>query len=64
MAEIFDFAFSFWVGLAVLTIILIRSSVQFVEQNHAYIIERFGKYARTLEPGLNFLIPFIDKIAY
>lgn len=35
-----------------------------VPQQSAYIIERFGKYSQTLSPGLHFLIPLIDKIAY
>jgi len=30
----------------------------------ALIVERFGRYNRTLEPGLNWIIPFVDKIAY
>mmetsp|Transcript_5629 Transcript_5629/g.13159 ORF Transcript_5629/g.13159 Transcript_5629/m.13159 type:complete len:392 (+) Transcript_5629:93-1268(+) len=35
-----------------------------VPQQSAYVVERFGKYSGTLEPGLNFLIPVIDRIAY
>lgn len=38
--------------------------VVFVPQQSAYIVERFGKYSRTLEPGLAFLAPVIDKIPY
>ena len=38
--------------------------VVFVPSASAYIIERFGKYSRTLEPGLSFLVPIIDKIPY
>lgn len=33
-------------------------------QKSALIIERFGRYNRTLEPGLNWIVPFVDKIAY
>lgn len=33
-------------------------------QKSALIVERFGKYHKTLEPGLNWLIPFVDKVAY
>jgi regulator of protease activity HflC (stomatin/prohibitin superfamily) len=33
-------------------------------QQEAKLIERFGKYHRTLKPGVNFKIPFVDKIAY
>jgi len=35
-----------------------------VPQQEQYIVERFGKYNSTLEPGLQFLIPLVDKIAY
>lgn len=35
-----------------------------VPQQTAMLLERFGQYNRTLEPGFNFKIPFIDYIAY
>ena len=35
-----------------------------VPQKSAYILERFGKYCRTLDAGLHFFIPFVDRIAY
>ena len=38
--------------------------VNFVPQQEKYIIERFGKYHATLDAGVHFLIPFVDKIAY
>lgn len=44
-------------------IILITSSVYIVSEQSAYIIERLGKFAGTSSAGLNFKIPFIDKIA-
>lgn len=64
MNDVLNFALSFWVGLAVLIIIIVKQSVKFVPQNTAYVIERFGKYNTTMIAGLNLLIPFIDKIAY
>ena len=64
MSEILDLVFNFWVGLAILIFILLKSSLRFVPQNRAYIVERFGKYNTTMEAGLNFLFPFIDKVAY
>ena len=33
-------------------------------QQHAWVVERLGKYDRTLTPGLNIIIPFIDRVAY
>ncbi len=62
--DLLDLLFNFWVGLAILVIILVKSSIKFVPQNSAYVIERFGKYNKTMEAGLNFLLPFIDKVAY
>ncbi|VAW63110.1 Protein QmcA (possibly involved in integral membrane quality control) [hydrothermal vent metagenome] len=62
--EILGLIFNFWVGLAILIFILLKSSIQFVPQNRAFIVERFGKYNQTMEAGLNFMIPFIDKVGY
>ena len=64
MQELFNLVTNFWVGFAILAIILVKSSVKFVPQNRAFVVERFGKYNNTMVAGLNFLIPFIDKIAY
>lgn len=62
--QLMDFIFSFWTGLALLTIVLIKSSIKFVPQNRAFVVERFGKYNKTMVAGLNVLVPFIDKVAY
>lgn len=62
--EIMGLILNIWVGLAVLLFILIKNSVQFVPQNRALIVERFGKYNKTMEAGLNFILPFIDKVPY
>jgi regulator of protease activity HflC (stomatin/prohibitin superfamily) len=48
----------------VLVIIFIAKTVRIVPQQNAWVRERLGKYHDTLTPGLNFLVPFIDKIAY
>jgi regulator of protease activity HflC (stomatin/prohibitin superfamily) len=64
MQEILDLVFNFWVGLAILAIVLVKTSIRFVPQNRAYVVERFGKYNTTMEAGLNFLLPFIDKVGY
>jgi regulator of protease activity HflC (stomatin/prohibitin superfamily) len=57
-------AFVFWVGLAVVLLVVLRTGIKFVPQNQAYVIERFGKYRRTLTAGFNFIFPFIDRMAY
>lgn len=44
--------------------IFIWQSIKVVPQQHAWVVERLGKYNGTLTPGLNFLMPFIDKVAY
>lgn len=46
----------------ILVIILLKSAIIFVPQNRAYLIERFGKYQSTREAGLNFIMPFIDRV--
>ncbi|TDQ43182.1 SPFH domain-containing protein [Tepidicella xavieri] len=54
------------VAFAILIIagIFIVKSIKVVPQQNAWVKERLGKYAGTLTPGLNFLVPFIDKVAY
>jgi len=64
MTDVFDLIFNFWVGFAVLSIVLVKSTIKFVPQNRAYVVERFGKYNKTMEAGLNFLVPFIDRVGY
>ncbi len=49
--------------LAVVVIVLFKT-LKVVPQQHAFVVERLGKYHGTLTPGLNFVVPFIDKIAY
>jgi regulator of protease activity HflC (stomatin/prohibitin superfamily) len=46
----------------VLAVVILKSSILFVPQNRAFLIERFGKYQSTREAGLNFIIPFMDRI--
>ena len=45
-------------------VIFILSAVKSVPQGYGWTVERFGQYRRTLEPGLNFLIPFVDRIGH
>ena len=64
MLDILDLVLNFWVGLGVLVFVVVKVSIKFVPQNQAYVVERFGKYNKTMVAGLNFLVPFIDKVAY
>ncbi len=47
--------------IALLAITTVAKAVRIVPQATAVIVERLGRYSRTLEPGLHFLIPFIDR---
>lgn len=49
------------IGLAIL---VLAKTAKIVPQKQAYIIERLGKYSKTLEAGFHILVPFIDKVAY
>ncbi len=50
--------------LLVIAVVFVTQSVKVVPQQHAWVVERLGKYNGTLTPGLSFLMPFIDKVAY
>ena len=50
------------IGGGVLLILVLFAGVKTVPQGHNFTIERFGRYTRTLKPGLNLIIPFIDAI--
>ena len=50
--------------LLIIAVVFITQSVKVVPQQHAWVVERLGKYNGTLLPGLNFLVPFVDKVAY
>lgn len=52
------------IGFAVAIVIVILKSARIVPQRSNYVIERLGKYNRTLDSGFHFLIPFVDKVAY
>jgi regulator of protease activity HflC (stomatin/prohibitin superfamily) len=50
--------------LAIIAVIFISRTVKIVPQQTAMVVERLGKYDRTLVPGLKFVIPFIERVAY
>jgi regulator of protease activity HflC (stomatin/prohibitin superfamily) len=50
--------------IAVIVVIFIMRTFKIVPQQHAWVVERLGKYHAALTPGLNFLIPFVDRVAY
>jgi regulator of protease activity HflC (stomatin/prohibitin superfamily) len=54
----------FAVVIFVLAVVFITQAVKVVPQQNAWVLERLGKYHGTLTPGLNIVVPFIDKVAY
>ena len=60
----FDPSLSVLVIIAVLALIIIVRSIAIVPQEHAWVIERLGKYDRTLSPGAALVLPFIERVAY
>ena len=54
----------FAIVLLVLAVIFIARSLKVVPQQHAWVVERLGKYHSTLTPGLSLLVPFVDNVAY
>ncbi|MDO8276968.1 MAG: stomatin-like protein [Burkholderiaceae bacterium] len=50
--------------LVVIAIIFIVRTIKIVPQQTALVVERLGKYDRTLVPGLKFVVPFIERVAY
>ena len=45
-------------------LVLLKMGIKVVSQSEVYVIERFGKYARTLPAGLSLIIPFLDRVAH
>jgi regulator of protease activity HflC (stomatin/prohibitin superfamily) len=50
--------------IAVIAALFIIRTIKIVPQQHAWVVEKLGKYDRTLTPGLAFVIPFIERVAY
>jgi regulator of protease activity HflC (stomatin/prohibitin superfamily) len=50
--------------LFVIAVIFVVRAIKVVPQQNAWVVERLGKYHATLTPGLNFLVPFVDRVAY
>jgi len=48
----------------IVALVFVIKTINVVPQQHAWVVERLGKYHATLAPGLNIVVPFIDRIAY
>ena len=49
-------------GLALIVIVVLKQAVRVVPQQRMDVVERLGRYQRTLRPGLNLLVPFFDAV--
>jgi regulator of protease activity HflC (stomatin/prohibitin superfamily) len=59
-----SFSTSVALVIAVVAAIFIFQTFKIVPQQNAWVVERLGKYDRTLPPGLEFVIPFVERVAY
>src|SRR5206468_12071821 len=51
-------------ALFVVVVIVVIKAIRVVPQQHALVVERLGRFHAVLAPGLNFVIPFVDRVAY
>lgn len=50
------------IAAVVLIILVLVAGVKVVPQGYNYTVERFGRYIRTLTPGLSIIVPFVDAV--
>ena len=50
------------IGLVILVVLVLLAGVKTIPQGYNYTVERFGRFTRTLTPGLSLIVPFIDRI--
>ncbi|TMH41730.1 MAG: SPFH/Band 7/PHB domain protein [Betaproteobacteria bacterium] len=57
---------AFWVPFAIIALaaVFVIEGVRVVPQQSAWVVERLGKFKEVLQPGLNIIIPFFDRVAY
>ena len=63
LEDILSIIFQPSIWLFILVVVILRLSIKFVPQNRTYLIERFGKFNTVQNAGLNFIIPFIDRVS-
>ena len=56
--------YAMWIALAALVVAFVIEGVRIVPQQRAFVIERLGRFHGVLEPGLNLIVPFLDRVAY
>ncbi len=55
---------AFFLTIGVIVVLFVYKGLKIVPQQEAWIVEKLGKFDRKLEPGLQFLVPFIERVAY
>jgi len=55
---------TFVIAVVVFAIIIIWSGIKQVPQAQEWTVERFGRYTRTLPPGLHLIVPFVDRVGF
>lgn len=63
MQVLLDYILSAQTLILVFVVVLLKNSIKFVPQNRVFVIERFGKFQSSKEAGLNFILPFVDRIS-
>ncbi len=58
------YIFTIPVFVAIFVVVTLKLGIRFVPQNTTFVVERFGRYSRTLTAGMNFIIPYLDSVAY
>lgn len=58
------FSSIFLIVLGLIGALVIFKGIKIVPQQQAWIVEKLGRFDRTLEPGLNLLVPFVERVAY
>ncbi|HYW76709.1 MAG TPA: SPFH domain-containing protein [Gammaproteobacteria bacterium] len=56
--------FAIAIALIIIGLVILSRGIRMVPQQHAWVVERFGRFHRLLEPGLNIIIPVFDRVAY
>ena len=59
-----DISFLFGVLLAAVVVVILLKTARVVPQREQFVVERLGKYAKTLDAGFHILVPFVDVVAY
>ena len=48
--------------IVLVALVIVWSGIKIVPQGYQWTVERFGRYTKTLQPGLNLLVPFMDRV--